>query len=213
MNFDIKTISNDFELLNSKQFYRKYIADNSNWYFSEYPGRKYDTPEKSLRVLRTIVSETTGVSYRSVHMVGSAKIGCSLSLKEPFRPFKDSSEKGGKTSDIDIVVVSLRIFSQFWHRLHDEQTLRSIGFYRKRIIPSIFSGYIDGGALRKLDRIANEWKQLFSHTLRQLQKEQMIIHPINFRVYRCWEDFERYHLIGIDRLKIKIEGKGGIDKL
>ena len=73
MDFDVNTVCNDFELLNSKQFYRKYIADNSNWYFSKYPSKGYGTPEDTLDVLRTIVSETTGISFRSVHMVGSAK--------------------------------------------------------------------------------------------------------------------------------------------
>ena len=198
MNFNVKTIRKDFEMLDGNQFYRKYIADNTNWYFSKYPSRKHYTPEKSLDVLRTIVSETTGVSYRSVHMVGSAKLGCSLSPKKLFRRFRES---GNKTSDIDIVIVSLRLFSQFWHRLHDEQPSRNTGIYRRFIIPSIFSGYIDGWMIRELDRIEGEWRQVFSTTQKSLQNELRIIHPINFRVYRTWEDFERYHLRGIERLK------------
>jgi hypothetical protein len=131
-------------------------------------------------------------------MVGSAKLGCSLSPKNLFRRFRGA---GKKTSDVDIVIVSLRLFSQFWHRLHDKQPPRNTSIYRKFIIPSIFSGYIDGWMLRKLDRVAGEWCQVFSATQKSLQNELRIIHPINFRIYRTWEDFERYHLRGIERLK------------
>lgn len=198
MGFDIKRIRQDFAQLGVEQFYRQYIADNSNWYFSEYPTKKYGTPEEHLDILRTLISETTGVSYRSAHMVGSAKIGFSLDPKNPFLEFR---KNGKRPSDIDIVVVSLRYFSRFWHQLQDEYRFRGGHWYNDHIMPSIFRGYIDDWAIKKIDIIRNEWDDVFLEAYKLLRNELNIQHTIHFRVYRSWEDFERYHLKGIEFLK------------
>jgi len=194
MSFDIEVIKNDLRLLDKYQFYRRYIMDSSNWYFSEYRHRTIATPEDQLNDLKTIVSKSIGVSFESVYMVGSAKLGCSLSPgKKRFLPF-------GETSDIDIVVVSLKLFVHFWHRLLDEQRYRDRVIYRC-IMPTVFKGYINEKPLSLLNKIGNEWHQRFSEAKKRLQNELEIIHRISFRVYRCKEDFERYHLKGIAYIK------------
>jgi len=172
-------------------------VDDSSWYFSEYSNSKHAVSSDQMNILRSIVSETVGVSDRGTFMVGSAKVGCSLSPgQKRFRSFRQDS-------DIDIVVISLRLFARFWNRLQDVQRYRNKRLYVKQIMPSIFRGYINEKPLMCLDKIGNEWLQTFSEAKKRLQNELGIIHRVSFRVYRCQEDFERYHLRGIAYLKTK----------
>ena len=59
---------------------------------------------KRMECLKEILNDKLGVAYHNVLMVGSGKIGYSLS---PFKKFKAFDED----SDIDIAIISIKMFN------------------------------------------------------------------------------------------------------
>ncbi|MGL6193916.1 MAG: hypothetical protein ACRC2T_03745 [Thermoguttaceae bacterium] len=123
-----------------------------------------------------------------------------MAPKKLFQDFKKTTTK--HPSDIDVVVVSSRWFNHFWHRLHDEQL--PADWHTKcynRLKSSIFCGYMDGKPINEIEKVRSEWQEIFVGAIKKLQIELGILHKINIRLYRSWEDFERYHILGLKRLK------------
>lgn len=79
MVYSLREIQDDLKQLTEKQFYTKHIIRSDNWYFESYMGK---SPEAVIHLIddyRLIISESFGVSFNSVMMVGSGKLGYSMS--------------------------------------------------------------------------------------------------------------------------------------
>jgi len=88
-------------------------------------------PADRQSLLRRRVSDNFRVSMRDVILVGSAKIGCTLTQKldrPPLSPFSDGS-------DIDIAIISSRLFEYYWEQAFnyysDVREWEKIGQFRK----------------------------------------------------------------------------------
>jgi hypothetical protein len=201
---DSETIKKDILNMKDDQFYRKYLIPPTNWYFYMYGKKSVSNMQNMLETFQKIISETLSISHKSSFIVGSAKLGYSLAPYKPLRPFREPDNNGHKEiSDIDIAIISTRLFDNFWYKLRTTQKLYNQKIFNK-ITYSIYNGYINGSHVNKIDRVRSEWLDTFSETTQKLQYELQIISPINYRVYRCWEDFEQYHLKGISQLRQKI---------
>ena len=123
MVYSLEDIKTDLKNLSEKQFYTKHIIRSDNWYFEEYLGKNPDEVIHLIDDYRLIVSESFGVSFNSVMMVGSGKLGFSMSppgAEHPeeskmFLPFNDD-EKVRKISDLDIAIISRGIFQKPLYR-------------------------------------------------------------------------------------------------
>ena len=62
---------------------------------------------------------------------------------------------------------------------------------------SIFRGYIDEKFLTGIEDIRTVWQKMKDPTNKSLQDKLSVMHPINYRIYRSWEDLEEYQLSGI----------------
>lgn len=201
MIYDENTIKEDIKKLEAREFYIKYIIKTNNWYFAEYQHTKEHELIDKMDQFKEIVSDCFDVSFHGAQIVGSAKLGMSLSPKKPFRHFVESaSESNPKESDIDIAIISNSLFEEIWDKIRSERKKNVIPKYTS-IAKSIFRGYINDKEFKDLDGLRKEWEEKISKCNILLQGELSIIHPISYRIYRNWEDLEDYQIDGIMKTK------------
>ena len=87
MVYSLEDIKTDLKNLSEKQFYTKHIIRSDNWYFEEYLGKNPDEVIHLIDDYRLIVSESFGVSFNSVMMVGSGKLGQTQNIQKSQKCF------------------------------------------------------------------------------------------------------------------------------
>ena len=107
--------------------------------------------------------------------------------------------------DIDIAIVSERLYQKYWDMLRGVQGIWYKVYYDK-LTRALFKGYIDGHYLEKIDGIREEWSMMTGPANKELQFHLGIIHPITYRIYRYWDDLQEYQLTGIKKAKAALEG-------
>lgn len=202
---DQEALRDDLLSLEPKEFYLKHIVKSNNWYFSDYLHIPANEIIDKMDYFKEIVSSNLGINFHSLQIVGSAKIGFSLSPQKVLKPFHNQ-ERGSSSSDIDIAIISERLFLHFWNELRNTEGIYN-QFYYKYLTGSIFRGYINDKNLQKIDGIREEWSNLVSPINVALQDRLRFEHPITYRIYRSWEDLEEYQLIGIEKARSALEGK------
>ena len=98
-----------------EDFYLKHIVKSYNWYFKEYLKVSSDEILDRLDCFKEIISKNFGISFHSSQLVGSAKLGYSLSPTKCLKPFEN------ETSDIDIALVSDKLYSFYWEKLRERK--------------------------------------------------------------------------------------------
>lgn len=131
-------------------------------------------------------------------------MGFSLSPKKLLRPFHDEVP-GTPSSDIDIAIISERLYQKFWSELRGIKGLWHNRYYYNHLTESIFRGYINEGDLQKISGINEKWDDLVRPINVLLQDELGFIHPITYRLYRSWDDLQEYQLIAISKAKNSLE--------
>lgn len=192
MDFSIDTIKSDVVTLSTKDFLIKYLLKSDNWYFSEYLGLDSYMSIKRMECLKEILNDKLGVAYHNVLMVGSGKIGYSLS---PFKKFKAFDED----SDIDIAIISIKMFNELWAKIRLASTEEHISY--NSITSSVFRGFINEKHFSNIAFARQYWNNQILDLNRCIQEDVGIRHQINYRIYRSWEDLEDYHINGINTLK------------
>lgn len=199
------SLRTDLISLEPGAFYLKHIVKSRNWYFSHYLCVPPDEIVDRMDYFKEIVSSHLGISFHSLQIVGSAKIGYSLSPRKVLRPFHDGDSEQ-LPSDIDIAIISDKLYHKFWERLRKAKGIWHMQPYYQRLTESIFRGYINEKDLIKIDGIRREWEELCNPINRELQDKLRFIHPITYRVYRDWDDLEEYQIKGIEKAKNALEG-------
>lgn len=202
MNYSLEEIKFDLEHIGVRNFYMKYIVKSYNWYFSKI----LNIPERELLntidEFKDIVSSNIGVSFNNVMMVGSGKVGFSLSPKKNFKAFELDSESK-KKSDIDIAIISQDLFKNFWDLYRKSYNVKFQSVY-SYISREIYRGYINERNLREIDSCRKEWLALSNNSNKLLRSKLYLKHDITYRIYRSWEDFEEYNLNSLERMKEKV---------
>lgn len=211
MIYTLDEIKNDLRELTSKQFYIKHIIRSDNWYLQNYLGKNPDEAIRLLDDYRLIISENMGVSMNSIMIVGSGKIGYSLSPPDSvhpentklFEPFNDD-ELVRKVSDLDIAIISNDIFQKYWGLFRKSFRMKYNTTY-SHVYQELYRGYINERNIMEVDGCRVEWNKTASISKKRIHDELYFIHDISFRVYRSWEDFEDYNIQNIEKLKKRIE--------
>ena len=137
------------------------------------------------------ISSGLQVSQNDICVVGSARIGFSLSPHKFGEPF-------GRYSDIDIIVVSSSLFDASWvdiltNRHARWSSLRNIT--RNNLIDHkdkhfIYNGWIYPLNVAEALNIGNPW----SRTFRGLSRiPELASRSIHSRLYRTWDHARAYH--------------------
>lgn len=206
MIYSIDDIKEDLKYLTEKQFYTKHIVRSDNWYFEGYLGRSPSDIIHLTDDYRLIISEIFGVSFNSVMMVGSGKIGFSLSPPKSkndksklFLPFNDD-ETVRKISDLDIAIISNDIFHEFWRLFRKSYRTIYQNTYN-HIFNEIYRGYINERNIIEVENCRKEWNKMAFMSRKKIKENLYFRHEIAYRIYRNWEDFEDYNLQNIRKIK------------
>ena len=165
MVYSLEDIKTDLKNLSEKQFYTKHIIRSDNWYFEEYLGKNPDEVIHLIDDYRLIVSESFGVSFNSVMMVGSGKLGFSMSPPDAehpeeskmFLPFNDD-EKVRKISDLDIAIISSEIFHEYWKMFRNSYKTRFQSTY-VHLYNELYRGYINERNIMAVDGCRKQWNE------------------------------------------------------
>lgn len=212
MVYTLEEIKKDLKELEEKEFYTKHIIRSNNWYFEGYMKKNPSEVLKMLDEYKLIISNEMNVSINSIMMVGSGKLGFSLTPpngvanmddSKTFKPFNDD-ETIRKKSDLDIAIISSDIFSKYWRLFRKSYKTRFSSTY-PYIYQDLYRGYINERNIMEVDGCRAEWLKTAGISKRRLYEELYFKHEISFRIYRSWEDFEDYNLQNISKLKRSIE--------
>ena len=120
-------------------------------------------------------------------IVGSCRTGFSIAAKHRYREAKPGS-------DLDVAIVSLERFDQYWddvfsYSAADSAWKRSREY--RQFVRMLFNGWIDPRGLPNVQRFdqANRWREFFN-TL--MQSRQFGPRRISARLYRTWFRLEAY---------------------
>ena len=199
-----EVIRSDLLSLSPEKFYIKHIVKSYNWYFSEYLKIPDSEIVDKMDCFCEIVSSHLGISFHNCQIVGSAKIGYSLSPRKLLIPFHDGTADT-PSSDIDIAIISNGLFVEYWDKLRKTEKLHLKAYYAE-ITRSIYRGYVNDKQLCKIERIREEWDDKVAIVNKSLQDKLRIEHPVSYRIYRSWEDLEEYQLIGIKQARTMLGG-------
>ena len=207
MLYALETIKSDLKSLSEKEFYTKHIVRSDNWYFENYMQKNPDDFRRISDDYRLVISENLGVSFNSVMMVGSGKIGYSLSPETTdinketklFLPFCTEG-KERKISDIDIAIISNDIFHEYWNLFRRSYKSRYENTYL-HVYRGLYRGYIDERNITEVDGCRKVWNETANISKSILYSDLYFKHEIRYRIYRSWEDFEEYNIQNISKIK------------
>lgn len=149
--------------------------------------------------LKKALAEHFNLHIQNIEVVGSAKLGISLSNERFGRPYD-------KSSDIDFALVSSELFDLSWLEL---TKLESI-FYKlsqkdrdflTECLGTVSKGYISPDKLPPISNFSKNWWSIFSNLSNQ---EKYEYRKIRGRLFKDWWFAEKYYSIQLNRPK-----KGG----
>lgn len=195
----IKTeIVNDLHLMDTNDFYDMYFKTDEVWYFNNQSSKK-KSPEEYIKTVSSIISYHFNIPEDAYLIVGSAKIGFSLSPKKKFREFGSLVKIYGQ-SDLDIAIVSNDLFYDIWESFK-ELTYRTFVNDYSLVSSSVFKGYLNDKFIYKQLTIKTDLKDKIDRCNISMQDDLGIIEPINYRFYNSWSDLENYTKSGIIKCK------------
>ena len=207
MAFTLCELTNDIRNLDVQMIYNKYILSDDNWYFENVLSVSSGRISEIATEFNSIISNGFNIDQAHIRMVGSGKIGYSLTppsdkpelASKCFKPFCVDG-KGRKTSDIDIVIISECLFEFFWGLLRKSYKFKYNALY-EYIPTAVYRGYINENHLQKIDGCRKDWNAISITSKKELHSNLFVQHDINYHLYRKWDDFEDYHLQGLRKIK------------
>lgn len=196
--YTLEEIKKDIKILPAKEFYIKHLLRSDNWYFETKLGENKEDAIRKSDDFKSVVSQTLEISFNNIAIVGSSKTGCSLTppKKDQNKLFKCFNDE----SDIDIAIVSERLFQKYWDLFRQSYSEVNKRYY-KYISRGIYRGYISEDDLSTIDGCRKEWNEKAAASKKVLRNELYIQPKITYRLYRSWEDFEEYHIQSINEIK------------
>lgn len=131
----------------------------------------------------------------NVHMVGSAKLGFSIAPQKLWKPFDAES-------DIDMVVISEKIFKQFWHDLYDFNIALTSRTHIEetnyiKFLKYFFKGWIRPDLFPFNYPYKKEWRLFFQ----SISYNKYGPRKITCAIYYGLDFFEKYHIENIKKLR------------
>ena len=204
MSYTIEEMKADLVRLDDRQFYLKHIVRSDNWYFENVLGCPKEELARMSDDFRMIISDSLGVDFGNVMLVGSGKIGFSLSPTEKlFLPFsKDGTDREDeKASDLDVALISNELFHKYWMLFRQSYASKFNWWYKNYIYNGIYRGYINEKWINAVDGCRQEWETVSAASKNKLTNSLFIQNEVNYRIYRSWADFEEYNLKNIKEIK------------
>jgi hypothetical protein len=149
---------------------------------------------------RRVVARALNVGTADVGIVGSARTGFSLSPGKPFEPF-------GPSSDVDVLVVSERLFDMSWMEILSAGSRVMTGTERRYIQEHrerhwIYGGWVWPDRITGVLVMGTAWFRAF----RDLPRVTGILeHEFGGRVFRTWEHARLYYMRSLLEIQSSLE--------
>ena len=183
-------------------FCRDHLFSSSAWLFSN------DSTEKvngSYADFKQNVAKAVGVKVSDVSIVGSAKLGYSLS------PLKsDLLASFNKKSDIDIVIVSEELFAETWYWLL-KALYAGYTWIHERHAGEILRKFVVVRRDRRYDQGSSYLRDISVLMLdmkRDVQDKLGTERTLNYRIYESWDAVRHYHAWSIVELQRRLRPNG-----
>jgi len=181
-----KTILKGHE--NEEVVVQKYIVHGTPYIFKEDEDKYFD--------LKREIAANFSEHYNNIHMIGSAKLGFSIAPTKLWKPFTIES-------DIDIVIVSTKLFENLWRNVHefnigltDRKKDEDIRF--KRFLCYFFKGWIRPDLFPFEYPVKTEWFEFF----KSISYKKYGPQKITGALYHSFDFFEKYHTENIAKMRI-----------
>ncbi|EEV50094.1 hypothetical protein Q3F40_08655 [Enterococcus faecium] len=191
-------IIEDLYSLEANDFYKTYFKTDEVWYFDNRLSKRKSSEEYK-KMISSIISTHFNIPESEYLIVGSAKLGFSLSPYKKFREFGETISGYGQ-SDLDIAIVSNSLFNELWEAFK-ELTYKTFVNDYEYISSSVFKGYLNDKYIFKQISLNTDLKAKIDKCNISIQDDMGIIEPINYRFYNSWSDLERYTHNGIIKCK------------
>lgn len=202
MKYTVDEFKKDLQTQEIKMVYHKYLLGNAVWYFDEY--LKCDLNEHVYDQFKAYIANKFNLPFNNIGIVGSAKLGFSLSPKkdETFRIFREGRQDNEKSSDIDLVLVSDKIFQKYWE-LYIE---KYYSFQIKRenldwVKQHLFQKILVFDAFYDTDSDYQEWYKKTSNYKKEVEDRFKIRHDIHYYVFESWDAVEKYYMTNLQKVK------------
>ncbi|MBE9100491.1 hypothetical protein [Vacuolonema iberomarrocanum] len=167
---------------------QKYIVHGTPHIFKSDEDKYFD--------LKREIAAHFSEHYNNVHMVGSAKLGFSIAPHKLWKHFTIES-------DIDVVIVSDRLFERMWEGLHEfninlVNRTKDEDCNYKRFVNYFFKGWIRPDLFPLNYPVKTDWFEFFksiSYTKYGPQK-------VSGALYHSFNFFEKYHVKNIEKLRL-----------
>ncbi|MGN0499357.1 MAG: hypothetical protein ACI4F6_09915 [Acutalibacteraceae bacterium] len=174
------------------EIYNDFFISGDIWIFKRLYGdkwfEKYDEFKK-------YVAKKLCVHYNNIGIAGSAKLGFSLNPTKNYKIFDDDS-------DIDIIVVSQKLFNEFWEQyLYDSYNPTARVNNINKVSFSIFRKYLTLDCFRN-NEYYNEWQRLTGGFEKDIQVLFQINNEIHYRIFESWDSVKMYYVSSINKLKV-----------
>lgn len=196
-------IKKDLETLHCEIFFEKYYLNDDYWYFEHVLNYSGENLLSSIQQFKKMIADYFKIQTENVFLVGSAKLGISLSP-----PKKDVESKflkqfridGDNPSDLDIAIISEELFRFYWDSYRAARYYSRYESTYKHIYNETYRGYINSKNLIEIDECRKLWNEYIKVLQRKLQYFH-IKNEIQFRIYRNKNDFLQYHHQGIKKIR------------
>jgi hypothetical protein len=172
---------------------QKYIVHGTPYIFKDDDDKYFDLK----REVAAYFSEeyNTSEHYTNIHMIGSAKLGFSIAPNKLWKPFT-------LESDIDIVVVSPKLFEKLWESIHEfnisliSRTDREDKIYQN-FLKYFFKGWIRPDLFPFEYPAKTQWFEFF----KSISYKKYGPQKIACALYHSFNFFEKYHVENVSKLR------------
>jgi hypothetical protein len=167
---------------------QKYIAHGTPYIFKDDEDKYFD--------LKREIAANFSEHYNNIHMVGSAKLGFSIAPSKLWKPFTVES-------DIDIVIVSTKLFESLWGSLHEfnialtNRTKQEDATY-KSFLNYFFKGWIRPDLFPFESSLQTDWFDFF----KSISYGKYGPQKVTGALYHSFNFFEKYHTANVAKLRI-----------
>jgi hypothetical protein len=172
---------------------------------ADQPPFVFDSNHRAWDAFRDLISTNLNCPREDIRVVGSGRLGISLSPGKNLRRFSDRS-------DIDVVVINAELFDAFWFALLRAAYPRPptpTGGWLARRRNELYTGWltpaqiaVDPKIFRQNARPVLKLRTNWFNTMKAASQFPPRRHEdIRSRLYRTWEHAELYHLHSLVELR------------
>lgn len=169
----LEKVKSDIRILNSEEFFNKYFINDDYWYFENVLHYSNDDLILKIKEFKKLISDEFHTLSSLVFLVGSAKLGFSLSPPKnnlASKLFQTFRLDGEKPSDLDIAIISEPLFNMYWDTYRNAKYHLRYEVVFGYICRETYRGFINSKNLCEIDEGRKLWNNFIKNLMKQIAK-------------------------------------------